>query len=127
MSSFSINNTGYVGLGIYTTSSYTGLNDLWSFTDTTIKEGVNEIVQIKSIHIFPNPFSKQTTLRTDNLFKDATLTVYNLQGQTVKQIKNISGHTVTLFRDNLPSGLYFLRLTEDNKTFSADKLVITDN
>lgn len=89
--------------------------------------GINSLFSEKpTVSIFPNPSSTETTFQTDKLFKDATLTIYNSFGQTVKQIKNISERTVTLFRDNLPSGLYFLRLTEDNKTFSTDKLVITD-
>lgn len=82
--------------------------------------------------ISPNPFSTQTTLHTDRtdgrqaIFHNATLTVDNYLGQTVKQLKNISGHTVTLHRDNLPSGLYFVRLIEENKTIAADRLIITD-
>ncbi len=89
--------------------------------------GIEELFSnSKPIVIFPNPFSTQTVLQTDNLLHNATLTVYNSHGQTVKEIKNISGQTVTLFRDNLPSGLYFLRLTENNKLLAVDKLVITD-
>jgi hypothetical protein len=79
-----------------------------------------------SVKIYPNPFSLQTTLQTDKFFKNATLTVYNSLGQIVKEIKNISGQTITLHRDNLASGLYFIRLTEDNKTFATKKIVITD-
>lgn len=78
------------------------------------------------VEIFPNPFSTRTTLQSDNIFKDATLTVYNSFGQQVKQINNISGQTITLHRDNLSSGLYFIRLTQDNKVITTDKLVITD-
>ena len=77
--------------------------------------------------VFPNPFSNQTTLRIDNSFNDATLTVYNLYGQQVKQIKNISGKSITFYRDNLSCGLYFLRLTRENKTLATDKLVIIDD
>lgn len=95
---------------------------------------INEITQAPPLRILPNPFSTQTTLYTDRFFKDATLTVYNLYGQTIKRINNISGQTVILSRDNLPRGLYFVRLTEENpegmethKTIAADKLVITDN
>jgi bilirubin oxidase len=88
--------------------------------------GINEIENKTSITIFPNPFSTQTTLQTDKFLKDATLTVYNLYGQEVKQIKNISGQTVTFHRDNLSSGLYFLRITQDSKVIVTDKLVITD-
>ncbi len=98
--------------------------------DSLINVACNTSVQNLSnnsvIKIFPNPFFSQTTLRTNTLFRNATLTVVNCFGQTVKQIKNISGQTVTFYRENLSSGLYFLRLTEENKIYT-DKLVITDN
>jgi len=89
--------------------------------------GINEIAQENLISISPNPFCSLTTLQTDNPLRNATLTVYNCFGQTVKQIKNISGQTVILSRDNLASGLYFVRLTQDSKVIAVDKLVITDN
>jgi hypothetical protein len=88
--------------------------------------GQSEIESKENLLIYPNPFSSQTILKSDNIFKDATLIVYNIHGQIVKQIKNISGKTTTISRDNLPSGLYFLHITEDNKTFSVAKLLITD-
>ncbi|MBI3501607.1 MAG: CotH kinase family protein [Bacteroidetes bacterium] len=88
--------------------------------------GVNDLSGINiNIAIYPNPFSTQTTLQTNNPFHNATLTVDNCFGQTVKQIKNINGRTVVFSRDNLASGLYFVRLTEENKTIAVDKLVIT--
>lgn len=74
--------------------------------------------------IYPNPFSTQTTLQTSLPLINATLTVDNCFGQTVAQKKNISGHTVALSRDNLPSGLYFIRLTQENKIIATDKFVI---
>lgn len=79
-----------------------------------------------NITIFPNPFSSQTILKANGIFKNASLTVYNAFGQQVKQINNIKGETVTLYRDNLPSGLYFFRVIQDNKTISTNKLIITD-
>jgi photosystem II stability/assembly factor-like uncharacterized protein len=86
--------------------NYTSIDDDWS--------------------VFPNPFSSQTTLQTDNLFKDATLTVYNSYGLAVKQIKNISGKTILFSRDNLPNGVYFLHLTEEGKLIGTKKIIITD-
>jgi hypothetical protein len=77
--------------------------------------------------IFPNPFSFQTTLRTAKVLKNATLTLYNAFGQQVKQIINISGQAVIIHRDNLPTGLYYLKLTQDNQTIATDKLVIKEN
>lgn len=87
---------------------------------TVISEANNGITEVS---LYPNPFSAQATFQTDIFLKNATLTVYNSLGQIVKQIINISGHTVTLFRDHLPSGLYLIRLTQDNKVITEDKLV----
>ena len=89
--------------------------------------GIKENQFIQSVTtIFPNPFSSSTTLHSDKIFKNAILTIYNLFGQQVKQIKNIFGQTITLYRDNLPTGLYFIQLIQDNKLIKIDKLVITD-
>jgi hypothetical protein len=50
----------------------------------------------------------------------------NVFGQTVKQIKNTSGKTIILHRENLPSGIYFVRLTEENKIITTKKVIIVD-
>jgi hypothetical protein len=94
--------------------------------DNLITTGISDLRKSDEFSVFPNPFSAQTTLQTDNLFKDATLTVYNSFGQTVKQLGNISGQTIIFHRDNLPNGVYFIRLTQDNQVITRDKLVITD-
>ena len=88
--------------------------------------GINEIFANSKINISPNPFSSQAVLQSDIFLHDATLTVDNIFGQTVAQIKNINGQTATFSRDNLTSGLYFVRLTEENKIIAVDKLVIID-
>ena len=87
---------------------------------------INSNFYPNSFKVFPNPFSTQTTLQTDILLHNATFTVYNCFGQKVREITNISGNTATFYRDNLPSGLYFIRLTQDNKQIETKKLIITD-
>jgi hypothetical protein len=79
-----------------------------------------------TLKCYPNPFSIKTILKTNIYLKDATLVIYNSLGLQVKQIKNIKGQSVTLSRDNLPIGLYFIWLTEENKSIAVDKLVITN-
>ncbi len=93
---------------------------------STVTTDIEENHFSKEITVFPNPFSSQAILQTGNLLHNATLTMDNVYGQTVKQITNISGQTIVLSRDNLVNGLYFIRLTEDNKTLSTKKIVITD-
>src|SRR5665213_2163635 len=86
--------------------------------------GINEFSNDNSLSVFPNPFSTQTTLQTNKVLKDATLTVYNSFGQQVKQIKNISGKTISLYRENLSSGIYFICITQDNTIIETEKIVI---
>jgi hypothetical protein len=79
------------------------------------------------ISIYPNPFSSATILQTDISLNNATLTIDNYLGQTVKEIRNLSGREITIHRDNLPSGLYFARLIQENKIIATGKLVIAGN
>jgi len=86
----------------------------------------NFVITNDEIKIFPNPFCSQTTLQTDHPFQNAILTVDNCLGQTVAQIKNLSGQTIPFNRNKLPNGLYFARLMEGNKIIAVAKLIITD-
>ncbi len=88
--------------------------------------GIDENTNKTISSIFPNPFISSTTIQTIANLKNASLTICNSYGQTVKQIKNISGQTVSLCRDNLSSGVYFIRLTEENKIIAVEKLIIAD-
>lgn len=91
-----------------------------------IPTSINEFTPVNSLHIYPNPFSLKTIFQTSSILHNATLTLENCFGQMVVQIKNINGQTITFSRDNLPSGLYFIRLTEGNKIIATDKIIITD-
>ncbi|HNP17553.1 MAG TPA: T9SS type A sorting domain-containing protein [Fulvivirga sp.] len=104
------------------------LNYYWEIGYATAQTvlGINDDSKDQVIHIYPNPFSAETTLQTDNLFANATLTIYNMYGQVVKQINDITGRTVILHRDNLTSGLYYVQVTQGKETITVKKLVIRD-
>jgi len=97
----------YAG-GVFTMASGNSANSIAKFNSTT---GIEENSTDNKINVFPNPFSVQTVLQTGNYLNNVTLTVYNCFGQTVAQIKNLRGQTITFNRDNLASGLYFVRIT----------------
>jgi hypothetical protein len=103
------------------TMSYAGgpVNDLCS--TVSIEEKTETLSMV-----YPNPFVFQATLSTTKRLKNATLTLDNCFGQTIKQIKNINGQTITLSRDDLPGGLYLARLTQDNQIIETIKIVISD-
>jgi hypothetical protein len=71
--------------------------------------------------------SSAATLQLPGNYDHATLIIFNSNGQIVKQMKNISARTIVLNRDNLPSGIYYMRLIQDDKMSATDKIVIIDN
>jgi hypothetical protein len=98
-----------------------------SVIECDVSPGINEITNKLTIAVHPNPFSSVTTLHTDKALEEATLILYNSLGQQINQIKNINGQTVSIHCENVPNGLYYMQLTQDNKTVATHKLVITDN
>ena len=87
---------------------------------------ISESNTSSQISIYPNPFSKATTLKTNNIFENATFIVFNTLGEQVRKIDNITGQTFTFYRENLDQGIYFYHLKENNKMLSVDKLIICD-
>ena len=76
--------------------------------------------------LYPNPFITETTLMTNNILRNATVRLYNSIGQDVEHIANISGHQLTIFKKDLPTGIYFLHLKEENGNWITEKLIISD-
>jgi hypothetical protein len=119
----SIDDTPVTGLSYYRLKQ-TDYNEKISYSNLVA-------VDFKAINnftfkVYPNPFSAETTFRTTKNLKNAILTVYNSYGHIVKQRQNISGQTITLYRDNLPNGVYFSSLAQDNIVIATRKLVITN-
>ncbi len=52
---------------------------------------------VSRVSFFPNPFSSQTIFRAEYPLVKATLSIFNPNGQILKEVKNISGQTITLY------------------------------
>ena len=124
---------GWARLYVLNTSSSFTIKDyaFESIPNTCIHSGktttnINENNDNNIISVYPNPFSTSTNITTTTSLKNANLVIYDIFGQIIRCKKNISGHQITIERDNLSSGLYFVQLTEDNKIIATEKLVITD-
>ena len=92
--------------------------------ETCSNVGENSIDEALSVS--PNPFSAQTSLQCTIPLHDAKLTICNTSGQIVKQFDHLSGQSITINRDNLLAGIYFLFLTEDYKLIATEKLIIME-
>lgn len=122
-SSFVINNLPYVGMGHNGYS--TAFNDLWSY-NPDVKTDVEDVLPANTLSIFPNPFSRETTISAGMELHDATLETWNMSGAVVGKIENISGRTVHLQRGDLPCGVYFVRLSQDEQTIATGKLMVVE-
>ncbi|MBX7241546.1 MAG: T9SS type A sorting domain-containing protein [Bacteroidia bacterium] len=87
---------------------------------------IDENTSRSGFSVYPNPVIPFATIQTKDNLKNATLTICNSNGQTVKQIHNLSGQTFSVSRDNLPGGVYFIRITDENTFIGEEKLIITD-
>ena len=100
----------------------------WMLDDIRIDdwyENVQEnIPKNMLIHVYPNPFTLQTNIQNGNAFENAIFQIYNTYGQQVKQINNVSGKTFIFGRDNLPNGIYLLRIKQKNRVVATKKIII---
>ena len=89
--------------------------------------GINNTYNtIETINIYPNPFYNDATLYSNILLHNASLELRNSIGQTVSITKQLAGHEVKIERNNLPAGLYFLQLSEENQVIATHKFIISD-
>ena len=87
-----------------------GYFDLISLQETT---GIYAIEDHSTWKVYPNPFSSETIIQSDIPLNDASISVYNVNGQLVREEKHISGEHWSFSRCDLRAGVYILRVMEN--------------
>lgn len=84
--------------------------------------------QVEDIYtsIYPNPFKVQTEISFSKNLNNAVLEIYTTYGQMVKKILNVTGQHMILNCSNLLAGVYFVRIIENQKMISTQKIVVID-
>jgi hypothetical protein len=77
--------------------------------------GIEELLKSSGVSVFPNPFTTSTTLTLQGTYHNPSLFIYNLLGQEVGAYCIGTNKQITIHRNNLPAGMYFYKLIEDNK------------
>lgn len=78
------------------------------------------------ISIYPNPFSTAATLEAGRELQNATLELIDVFGRTKMKRNNLYGREQWIMRENLDSGIYFVRLTEDSKKIATSTIIISN-
>lgn len=122
----------YLHASNVTTITITGVSGAgWGFAGVSVncvsKTGIAQSVpgNVYSF-VYPNPFSTTATFNAHPAMKNATLRIFDLSGQLVRTASGISGEIVTISRNGLAAGIYFVRLEQDGKIVATEKMVITD-
>lgn len=113
------------GLSLTNSDTITYPTEIFVAKLGSVVSGITENTPFSEITIFPNPFSAETNITTDKMFNNAHLSMYDVYGHIVKDIKNIYGQKISLHCEDIHSGLYFIRLEQDNHIFTKN-IVITD-
>ncbi len=91
-----------------------------------ITNGTSKLLIADKIIVSPNLFASWTSIQFSAQVLNADLTIYNSFGQKVMQLKGISGREFAIYRNGLPTGIYFLRLMQVNKVIASVKLIIIE-
>jgi len=76
-----------------------------------------------SVAIFPNPFSFQTTISFSEEQKNISIKTIDLLGKEIKNI-SFSGKQLTLEKEDMVAGIYFVQITDANKNVVNKKIVV---
>ncbi len=84
---------------------------------------VSSLETDSNVSAFPNPFSDKVTLHFNSEMKNATLTIFNLQGAVVRTVQ-FSGKSLTLEREELKCGIYYYKVETGKGNYLSGKLVV---
>jgi hypothetical protein len=123
---------GILPLGNYfiTVNKYCSNDTICTYSDTVSKSIQFDITTnlnnfFKNIaSISPNPFTTSTQITLPQTYHNIALAVYDIQGKLLAQQQYKDCSQIQLNRNQLCNGLYFLKLTLDDKRVETGKIVI---
>lgn len=99
----------------------------YAYTNTRPKcdlNGIAEKDKTAQADVYPNPFTTAVTFRFPGPLRNARLELTDNTGRRIRTITGISGNTLNLQREELPSGIYFYRITGENAVLFTGKLMV---
>ncbi|CAN5839724.1 hypothetical protein BH11BAC7_BH11BAC7_00920 [soil metagenome] len=116
-------NTGVGGFSMHPGSTF-AFDDL-AFTGN-IPMGITvNSVATESAVVMPNPFNEQAILNLkDTYISNGTMELYDVLGNKVRTLENLSGNNFIISREGLPAGIYFYTLSEENILLATGKFSV---
>ncbi len=88
--------------------------------------GVDELIDGGvELSVFPNPMDESALLRINNRFNASiSVQLVSATGQLVRDYGNVQSTQLTVQRNGLSSGLYFVQVSDENRILSRTKLMV---
>lgn len=87
----------------------------------------NETINNKQVSFYPNPVNDALTVNLGDTFSEVQVQISNLLGQTIQQWTEPNpAETLTIFTNQLPTGVYYVQLSSNHKVIANLKMVKAD-
>ena len=133
-SGFIFYNDGLPNLNINSIASpgIAGATVIYCCTDSgaynrVLSVGVQENLEPGNLSIFPNPFTKQTTIKLNHLQNndnDNIIRIYNSKGLIVDEIRIGTNPETIWDKGGLPSGVYYMAIKTKNGNISKKIIIL---
>jgi hypothetical protein len=88
--------------------------------------GIEDLNKFSNFSITPNPFIQSTQITLPQTYHNIALDVYDIQGKLIEENHYSNCSQIQLNRNGLNDGMYFLKLTMDEKKVMTGKIVIEE-
>jgi len=107
-----------------TTISNAGLTDMFVAKLSETTSNIEIITSHENINFYPNPCSSQTWLQSGKYLTNVSIIIKNYLGQSIKELKDLSGNNLNIPTHDLENGFYLIHLVSGNKTIGTAKLLV---
>jgi uncharacterized repeat protein (TIGR03803 family) len=76
--------------------------------------------------IFPNPFNSEAKIEWSSAAENASIRIFNSGGNLVRKTDHVSGKWASITRNDLPAGIYFFVIGQENTIISKGKFIVAD-
>jgi len=125
--------TNFVVNGLSSVNKYSGSSTdsivIYPFSITQINTSITTGIQIQQttnnngLWIYPNPSQNDITIQTHLTLTDAEVVIYNIAGQEMKRISNVSGQQIKVATGGLLRGTYFITIKNDSQLVNGKFIV----
>lgn len=110
------------GIGIWALNYDGNKTELWDLIDTKFNTtlSTNNVLSKNGVILAPNPTPNIVTITNPNNIEILSVTIYNIYGQLVREVKSIK-NTVNI--SNLKNAVYLFKLTDTNNNQQIFKII----